>query len=146
MQLLHSWSAPLFSHRQNSIYSWPSSNDVRTCPSWGKTNIESHGQIKKVYPTQQLSIITDAIIRSDKMSAMLVFIKSAWCMQLVITKLTVTWSCFDVGLLFSTFFWSLQKHAHVILCLHYVPGGHGGHVSDNREQNGITVRQRRGTG
>ena len=34
----------------------------------------------------------------------------------------------------------------VILRLHYVPGGHGGHVSDNREQNGITVRQRRGTG
>ena len=33
-----------------------------------------------------------------------------------------------------------------ILRLHYVPGGHGGHVSDNREQNGITVRQRRGTG
>ena len=25
----------------------------------------------------------------------------------------------------------------VILRLHYVPGGHGGHVSDNREQNGI---------
>ena len=34
----------------------------------------------------------------------------------------------------------------LILRLHYVPGGHGGHVSDNREQNGITVRQRRGTG
>ena len=34
----------------------------------------------------------------------------------------------------------------VILRLHYVPGGHGSHVSDNREQNGITVRQRRGTG
>ena len=35
----------------------------------------------------------------------------------------------------------------VILRLHYSsPGGHGGHVSDNREQNGITVRQRRGTG
>ena len=31
----------------------------------------------------------------------------------------------------------------LILRLHYVPGGH---VSDNREQNGITVRQRRGTG
>ena len=28
----------------------------------------------------------------------------------------------------------------------YVPGGHGGHVSDNRDQNGINVRQRRGTG
>ena len=26
------------------------------------------------------------------------------------------------------------------------PVGHSGHVSDNREQNGITVRQRRGTG
>ena len=34
----------------------------------------------------------------------------------------------------------------IILRLHYVPGGHGGHVSDNREQNGITVRQGRGTG
>ena len=34
----------------------------------------------------------------------------------------------------------------VILRLHYVPGGHGGHVSDNRDQNGITVRRRRGTG
>ena len=34
----------------------------------------------------------------------------------------------------------------LILRLHYVPGGHGGHVSDNREQNGITVRQRRVTG
>ena len=34
----------------------------------------------------------------------------------------------------------------LILRLHYVPGGHGGHVSDNREQNGITVRERRGTG
>ena len=34
----------------------------------------------------------------------------------------------------------------LILRLHYVLGGHGGHVSDNREQNGITVRQRRGTG
>ena len=35
---------------------------------------------------------------------------------------------------------------YFILRLHYVPGSHGGHVSDNREQNGITVRQRRGTG
>ena len=35
---------------------------------------------------------------------------------------------------------------YVILRLHYVPGGHGGHVSDDREQNGITVRRRRGTG
>ena len=34
----------------------------------------------------------------------------------------------------------------VILRLHYVPGGHGGHVSDNREQNGITVRRRGGIG
>ena len=34
----------------------------------------------------------------------------------------------------------------LILRLHYVPGGHGVHVSDNRDQNGITVRQRRGTG
>ena len=30
--------------------------------------------------------------------------------------------------------------------LHYVPGGHGGHVSDNHEQNGITMGQRRVTG
>ena len=35
---------------------------------------------------------------------------------------------------------------NVILLLHYVPDGHGDHVSDNREQNGINVRQRRGTG
>ena len=34
----------------------------------------------------------------------------------------------------------------LILRLHYVPCGHGGHVSDDREQNGITVRRRRGTG
>ena len=34
---------------------------------------------------------------------------------------------------------------NVIVRLHYVPGGHGGHVSNNREQNGTTVRQRRGT-
>ena len=33
-----------------------------------------------------------------------------------------------------------------ILHLHYVPGGQGCHVSDNRDQNGINVRQRRGTG
>ena len=38
------------------------------------------------------------------------------------------------------------KERYFILRLHYVPGGHGGHVSDNRDQNGITVRQRRGTG
>ena len=35
---------------------------------------------------------------------------------------------------------------NVILCLHYVPVGHGSHVSDNRDQKGINVRQRRGTG
>ena len=34
----------------------------------------------------------------------------------------------------------------VILCLHYVPGGHCSHVSDSRDENGITMRQRRGTG
>ena len=33
----------------------------------------------------------------------------------------------------------------LILRLHYVPGGHGSHVSDNCDQNGINVRQRRGT-
>ena len=36
--------------------------------------------------------------------------------------------------------------ANLVLCLHYVPGGPGSHVSDNRDQNGINVRQRRGTG
>ena len=30
--------------------------------------------------------------------------------------------------------------------LHYVHGGHGSHVSDNRDQKGINLRQRRGTG
>ena len=39
-----------------------------------------------------------------------------------------------------------QSRTFLMLRLHYVPGGHGGHVSDNREQNGITVRQRKGTG
>ena len=34
----------------------------------------------------------------------------------------------------------------VILRLHYVTGGHGGRVSDNRDQNGINVRQRREMG
>ena len=34
----------------------------------------------------------------------------------------------------------------VILRLHHVPGGHSGRVSDNSDKNGITVRQRRGTG
>ena len=29
--------------------------------------------------------------------------------------------------------------------LHYVPGGHGGHVSGHRGRNVVTVRQRRGT-
>ena len=43
-------------------------------------------------------------------------------------------------------FTCLSRDTQFILRLHYVPGGHGGHVSDNREQNGITVRQRRGTG
>ena len=33
-----------------------------------------------------------------------------------------------------------------ILRLHYVSGSHGGHVSDNRDQNGITMRQCRATG
>ena len=33
-----------------------------------------------------------------------------------------------------------------ILRLHSDPGGHGGHVSVNCDQNGINVRQRRGTG
>ena len=47
-------------------------------------------------------------------------------------------------------FIALEKQVSIVfshvLRLHYVPGGHGGHVSDNREQNGITVRQRRETG
>ena len=30
--------------------------------------------------------------------------------------------------------------------LQYIPGGYGSHVSDNRDQIGINVRQRRGTG
>ena len=30
----------------------------------------------------------------------------------------------------------------VILGLHYVPGGHGNHVSGHRGQNGMDVRQR----
>ena len=29
----------------------------------------------------------------------------------------------------------------VILHLHYVPGGHGSHVSDNHDQNGINMMQ-----
>ena len=43
----------------------------------------------------------------------------------------------------------LQKRAARIILdtprLHYVPGGHGGHVSGHRGRNGVTVRQRRGT-
>ena len=42
------------------------------------------------------------------------------------------------------FYGLAQGHnSALILRLHYVPGGH---VSDNRDQNGITVRQCRGTG
>ena len=41
--------------------------------------------------------------------------------------------------------WEMPNKLPIILRLHYVPGSHGRHVSDNREQNGITVRQRRGT-
>ena len=37
----------------------------------------------------------------------------------------------------------ISSRVFIILRLHYVPGGH---VSDNRDKNGITVRQRRGTG
>ena len=33
-----------------------------------------------------------------------------------------------------------------MLGLHYVPGGHGNHVSGHRGQNGMDVRQRGGTG
>ena len=43
-------------------------------------------------------------------------------------------------------FFFIWKFNGLILRLHYVPGGHGDPVSDNREQNGITVRQRMGTG
>ena len=41
-----------------------------------------------------------------------------------------------------------QSHRFIgiILRLHYVSGGHGSHVSDNRDQNGINVSQRRGAG
>ena len=34
---------------------------------------------------------------------------------------------------------------HFIPRLHYVPGGHGCHVLAHGGQNGVTVRQRRGT-
>lgn len=34
----------------------------------------------------------------------------------------------------------------VMLRLHYVHGGHGNHGSGHREENGMNVRQRRGTG
>ena len=34
----------------------------------------------------------------------------------------------------------------LMLGLHYVPGGHGNHVSGHRGQNGMDVRQRGGTG
>jgi len=34
----------------------------------------------------------------------------------------------------------------LMLRLHYVPGSHGSHVLDHRGQNGVDVRQRRGTG
>ena len=43
-------------------------------------------------------------------------------------------------------FGTRSRNDSVLLRLHYVPGGHGSHVSDNRDQNGINVRQRRGTG
>ena len=33
---------------------------------------------------------------------------------------------------------------HVMLRLHYVPGGHGNHVSGHRGRNGIDVTQRGG--
>ena len=46
----------------------------------------------------------------------------------------------------SHIFSTTNNSVFLILRLHYVPGGHGGHVSDNREQNGIIVRRRRGTG
>ena len=36
--------------------------------------------------------------------------------------------------------------SHLMLGLHYVPGGHGNHVSGHRGQNGMDVRQRGGTG
>ena len=39
-----------------------------------------------------------------------------------------------------------RRDLGLILRLHYVPGGHGSHVSDNRDQNGINVRQRKGMG
>ena len=33
----------------------------------------------------------------------------------------------------------------LMLCLHYVPGGHGSHDFGHRGRNGVTVTQRRGT-
>ena len=38
-----------------------------------------------------------------------------------------------------------QYGATYIPRLHYVPGGHDGHVSGHRGRNGVTVRHRRGT-
>ena len=35
---------------------------------------------------------------------------------------------------------------HLMLRLHYVPGGHGSHDLGHRGRNGVTVTQRRGTG
>ena len=41
---------------------------------------------------------------------------------------------------------SLKIRHLVMLRLHYVPGGHGNHVSGHRGQNVMYARQRRGTG
>ena len=41
---------------------------------------------------------------------------------------------------------TIKRSNYKIQRLHYAPGGHGSHVSDNRDQNGINVRQRKGTG
>ena len=65
-------------------------------------------------------------------------------------------SCAVTTRLFSHYAKSIFSHeaAHITLTystliltprLHYVPGGHGGHVSGHRGRNVVTVRQRRGT-
>ena len=43
-------------------------------------------------------------------------------------------------------FCSCYNNSHLMLRLHYVPGGHGSHFSDHHGQNGVTVRQFEGTG
>ena len=55
-----------------------------------------------------------------------------------------SWSEIDQSLQELSF--GATKKFLVMLGLHYVPGGHGNHVSGHRGQNGMDVRQRGGTG